>query len=79
MENLLDYLIYALMGQNAQLVNRGYGSNGRFQWMLSFGFYKDVTLVLDEVDVEVIKFIAANHTMDDEDRERYEKLFKLCQ
>lgn len=78
MENLLDYLIYALMGQDAHLESRGRGVTGRLQWVLSFGYHKDVTLVIDEDDVHVIKYIAANRPMDDEDRKRYEKLFELC-
>ena len=46
--------------------------------MLNFGDHKDVTLVLDEVDIAVIKNIAANRELDDEERERYERLFELC-
>lgn len=79
MENLLDYLIYALMGQDPHLVSRSRGTCGSIQWLLNFGYHKDVALILDESDIRVIRDIAANRTMDDDERERYEMLFELCQ
>lgn len=59
MENLIDYLIYALMGQDVHLASKGHGADGRRQWLLNFGYHKDVALVFDETDIEVIKYIAA--------------------
>ena len=78
MENLIDYLIYALMGQNVHFAGRARAIGGGRSWVLNFGDHKDVTLVLDEVDIAVIKNIAANRELDDEERERYERLFELC-
>lgn len=79
MENLIDYLIYALMGYNVHFAGLTSGIDGRRSWVLDFGDHKDVALVFDEVDIAVIKNIAANRELDDEERERYEKLFELCQ
>lgn len=78
MENLIDYLIYALVGQDVHLVSKGNGADGRRQWLLNFGYHRDVTLVFDEADIEVIKYIAANRPLDEEERERYERFFELC-
>ena len=79
MENLIDYLIYALMGYDVRVSADVSFVDRRRQWLLSFGLHKEVSIVLDEADLSVIMEIAANRTMDDDERERYEKLFKLCQ
>lgn len=79
MENLINYLIYALMGHNVHLASRTRGVNGKRQWILVFGDHKDIALVFDEADIDVIKYIAVNRPLDDEERKRYERLFKLCQ
>lgn len=79
MENLIDYLIYALMGNDVRVTASICHIPKRRQWMLTFGFHEDVSIILDEVDLLVIKEIAANRPLDDDERQRYEKLFKLCQ
>ena len=76
MENLLDYLMYALCGYNYQVkrcANRG--TNLR-QWIITFEGV--VSIVLDESDISVLKEIYSIRTLDDEERGRYERLFSLC-
>lgn len=81
MENLIDYLIYALMGYDVRVLKSySFGEETKVRhWLLSFGFHKEVSIVLDDADLKVIKEITANRAMDDDERARYEKLFKLCQ
>lgn len=56
MENLLDYVIYALLGHNYEVGRRSIGHDGKTsQWMVTFE--DNVQLVFDERDVRVLKFM----------------------
>lgn len=79
MENLIDYLIYALMGYEVRVSASVSKVTKRRQWMLSFGFHQEISIILDEADLSTIKNVATNRKLDDDERERYEKLFNLCQ
>lgn len=76
MENLLDYLIYALMGHNVSVIKGTSNVTGKRQWTLTFE--ERVCIVLDESDLHVIRYLYDVRSMDDDDRARYEKLFSLC-
>ncbi len=78
MENLIDYLIYVLMGYNVRVIPSVSAITMKREWLLLFGEHEDVSIVLDEFDLSVIKVVANNRTLDDEERRRYEKLFELC-
>lgn len=79
MENLIDYVIYALMGYEVKVKPYVSEVSNRRQWLLSFGFHQDISLILDDADLATIKYVAENRELDDDERERYEKLFELCQ
>lgn len=56
MENLLEYVIYALLGHNYEVGRRCIGPDGKTsQWIVTFE--DNVRLVFDERDVRVLKFI----------------------
>lgn len=76
MENLLDYLIYALMGHDVSVSKGKSNVTGKRQWTLTFE--ESVHIVLDESDLHVIRYLYEVRTMDDDDRARYQKLFLLC-
>lgn len=77
MENLLDYLIYALCGYDyvVKPMVKSRVNNCR-QWMLSFGH--EVSIILDEHDINVLKNLCYSRPLDDEERARYEELFLKC-
>lgn len=76
MENLLDYLICALMGHNVSVRKWTSDVTKKRQWMLTFE--DSVQIILDESDLHTIRYIYDVRTMDDDDRARYDKLFSLC-
>lgn len=73
MENLLDYLLYALFGHNVTDVLRF-----NLSWVITFE--DEVRICLDEADLEVIRnlYNERYERLDDEERARYEKIFSLC-
>ena len=76
MENLLDYLMYALCGYNYQVKRCANSGTNLRQWIITFEGV--VSIVLDESDISVLKEIYSIRTLDDEERGRYERLFSLC-
>lgn len=76
MENLLDYLIYALMGHDVSASKGTSNVTGKRQWTLTFE--GRVHIVLDEYDLHTIRSMYEVRNMDNEDRARYKKLFSLC-
>lgn len=82
MENLLDYLLYALFGHNVTDVHSHSGSvhdalTGK-TWTITFE--DQVYITLDEHDIVVIRsmYNMRYDRLDDEERKRYEKIFSLC-
>lgn len=76
MENLLDYLMYALCGHNYQVKRLENNCRNKKQWLISFEGV--VTIILDEADISVLRTIYNSRTLDIDERERYERLFSLC-
>lgn len=76
MENLLDYLMYALCGHNYQVKRLENNYRNKKQWLISFEGV--VTIILDESDISVLRCIYDSRTLDADERERYERLFSLC-
>ena len=74
MENLLEYVIYALLGHNYSVGGRQLSYDGQTsQWMIKFE--ENVRLIFDEKDVCTLEFM--QETTDDPDvRERIGKLLK---
>lgn len=82
MENLLDYLLYALFGHNVTDVHPHSGSGhdaltGK-TWTITFE--GQVYITLDEHDIAVIREIYNMRygCLDNVERARYEKIFSLC-
>lgn len=73
MENLLDYLLYALFGHNVTSVSRF-----TLKWVITFE--DEVRISLDEDDLAVIRSLYNERYeyLDDDERARYEKIFSLC-
>lgn len=72
MENLLDYLIYALLGHDYTVGRRSIGYDGKTsQWMIEIA--GDVRIILDENDVKVLRFMA-DTSKDPDTVERINKL-----
>lgn len=82
MENLLDYLLYALFGHNVTKVYTHEGSgNGALSvktWTIAFE--DRVHIALDENDIRVIRLIYDMRyaRLDSEERLRYERIFDIC-
>lgn len=74
MENLLEYVIYALLGHNYEVGAHSLSYDGHTsQWMVTFE--GDVRLIFDENDVRTLEFM--KETTEDADvRERIGKLQK---
>lgn len=82
MENLLDYLLFALFGHNVTSVRVYDGSDyhvlkGRTWTICLEGF---VTIVIDEADLRVIHelYESRKDYLDEDERKRYEKIFDIC-
>ena len=72
MENLLEYVIYALLGHNYEVGRRSIGADGKTsQWMVTFE--DNVRLVFDERDVRVLKFMVETS----KDADTIERITKL--
>lgn len=72
MENLLEYVIYALLGHNYKVGRRSIGYDGKTsQWLIVFE--EDVRLIFDENDVKVLRFIVET-SKDPDTVERISKL-----
>lgn len=78
MENLLDYLLYALFGHNVTSVSRGSNSLVPVNWTICLE--DQVYFTLDEHDLNVIKQLYDERKpyLNDEERARYEKIFNAC-
>ena len=74
MENLLEYVIYALLGHNYEVGARSNSYKWHtFQWMVTFE--GNVRLIFDENDVCTLQFMQAT-TQDPDVRERIGELLK---
>lgn len=72
MENLLEYVIYALLGHNYEVGRCSIGYDGKkSQWMIKFE--EDVRLIFDEDDVKVLRFMVETS----EDPDTVERISKL--
>lgn len=74
MENLLDYLLYALFGHNVTSVSKF----NPLKWVITFE--NEVSICLDVDDLAVIRnlYDERYERLDDVERARYEKIFSLC-
>lgn len=74
MENLLEYVIYALLGHSYEVGARSLSYEGHTsQWMVTIE--GEVRLIFDESDVSTLKFMQAT-TEDPDVRERIAELLK---
>lgn len=82
MENLLDYLLYALFGHNVTDVHphSGSGNDALTGKTWTITFEGQVYITLDESDLAVIRYMYNERyeRLDDMERARYEKIFSLC-
>lgn len=82
MENLLDYLLYALFGHNVTNVyaNDGSGHSALTGRTWTIVFEGHVFITLDEHDFRIIRSIYDERyeRLDSEERRRYERIFDLC-
>lgn len=82
MENLLDYLLYALFGHNVTAVytNAGSGHDALVGKSWTIVLEDQVYFTLDEHDIRVIRSIYDERyeRLDCIERARYEKIFNLC-
>lgn len=82
MENLLDYLLYALFGHNVTDVisheGCGHGTLTGKTWTIVLE--DRVYFALDEHDLDIIRLMYNKRFefLDSEERARYEKIFNLC-
>lgn len=78
MENLLDYLLYALFGHNVTEVWCSDKGKGGKTWF--FCLEESVCLGLDETDLKVIRSLYEERyeRLDGEERARYNKIFNAC-
>lgn len=80
MENLLDYLLYALFGHNVTKVqkNEDHVALTGKSWTIVFEGH--VYIVLNEDDLLVIRSIYNERyeRLDSEERLRYERIFNIC-
>lgn len=83
MENLLDYLLYALFGHNVTGVHSHDGSGNSALTGKSWTIVLEgsVYFTLDENDLLVIRYLynERKERLDSEERRRYERIFDLCQ
>lgn len=74
MENLLEYVIYALLGHNYEVGARSISYDGHTsQWLVTFE--EEVHLIFDEKDVCTLEFMQET-TEDPDVRDRIGKLLK---
>lgn len=82
MENLLDYLLTALMGHNVTevLSHDGSGHNALTGRTWTFILEDRVYFTLDESDLGVIRKLYDDRKVwiDENDRARYQKIFSAC-
>lgn len=82
MENLLDYLLCALMGHNVTNVfsHEGSGHDALTGKTWTICLEDQVYFTLDECDLRVIKSLydSKYDWLDDESRARYLKIFNAC-
>lgn len=82
MENLLDYLLYALFGHNVTDVksHEGSGHDALTGKTWTIVLENRVYFVLDENDIHVIRSMYKERYsfLDSDERARYEKIFNLC-
>lgn len=82
MENLLDYLLYALFGHNVTnvLSHEGSGHDTLTGKTWTIILEDHVYFTLDEYDLHVIRSIYDKRLeyLDSEERARYKKIFNLC-
>lgn len=72
MENLLEYVVYALLGHTYVVSPREVGYKGTIsQWRVTFE--NRVNLIFDEKDVKVLRFMVETSS-DEETVERISKL-----
>lgn len=82
MENLLDYLLYALFGHEVTDVfknaSSGYGALNEKTWTIVFE--GSVYITIGESDLKIIRCIYENREerLDAEERARYMRIFDLC-
>lgn len=78
MNDLLDYLLYALFGHNVTSVRRGSTPLAPVVWTICFE--GSVYITLDEHDLLVIKQVYDERCprLKDDERARYEKIFNAC-
>lgn len=82
MENLLDYLLFALFGHNVTSVHVYDGCDylvlkGR-TWTICLE--ECITIALDEADLRVIRdlYESRKNYLDEDERKRYMKIFDIC-
>lgn len=82
MENLLDYLLYALFGHNVTNVSphKCSGVCAKFGKSWTITFEGEVYITLDEHDLGVIHelYNMRESSLDQEERARYMRIFDLC-
>ena len=82
MEDLLDYLLYALFGHNVSSVyeNNGSGYSALTGKTWTIVFEGSVYLTIDENDLCIIRHLYEERLprLDDEERARYNKIFDAC-
>lgn len=82
MENLLDYLLYALFGHNVTSVhkNEGSGCSALYGKAWTIVFEDHVYITLDEHDISIIRLLYDERyeLLDSEERLRYERIFEMC-
>lgn len=82
MENLLDYLLYALFGHNVTNVysHEGSGNCALTGKSWTIVFEGQVYITLDESDLQIIRHLydmRAEH-LNAEERARYMRIFDMC-
>ena len=77
MENLLNYLLYALFGHNVTDV-KSHECCGHKTWIIVLE--DKVYFALDKNDIDVIRSIYNKRfeLLESDERERYEMIFNLC-
>lgn len=82
MESLLDYLLYALFGHNVTecYTNEGSGNSALTGKTWTIVFEGHVYITIDEHDLSVIRYLYEERCerLDDEERNRYQRIFDLC-
>lgn len=82
MENLLDYLLYALFGHNVTNVysHAGSGNSALTGKNWTIVFEGRVYISLDESDLVIIRHLYDERaeSLDAEERARYMRIFDLC-